>query len=393
MTTISEGNETLFHHVVLVAVLQAVAVFLGNKIFMIPLKDLLPLFDLSPVSTLIVERKTDLILWANKKFCSLFNTTYEQIVGTSSVELINYNNLEDYYKIIGARKNNTYYTYEIEFRFNEIEFWGEVRVQNVEDKQIATIVNVTERVLAKKKLQETYQKIEEIQHNFLPDRKLKFPKLSFDYYYKALSYASGDMFCIVPQKEICGFTIADMSGHNLTASYLMAKFITFIKSSANFRNIRKTIRDANSFLMQISETDDFSSIFVASFNPQKMVLNYLNAGHPNQLVVRKDGTFKKLRASVPLIGSFSEKIFNPILANEKIQQVRLREGDKIILFSDAFLDPETSKEEFLLKLCRENTHLNCTELKDFILKNWLQSAGLEAFDDDATLLILEVKND
>ncbi len=353
--------------------------------------DFASIFEYSPIATLIVERKTDEILWVNQKFCSMFFTTSDEILYTKSIELIDYSKLKEYYKIVGKRSRNPYDTYVIELKFNKASFWGEVRVQNHNDFQIATIINVTERVNAVKNLRETYQKIEEIQHNFLPKTNLNFPKLKFDYFYKALSYSSGDMFTVFPQNEICGITIADMSGHDLTASFLMSKFITFIRTSQDFRNLKEVIKNANEFLLRISDSDDYSTIFIASFSPEEMTLRYLNAGHPNQLLVRKDKTFELLKASLPLIGTFKGNIFNPILEQEKIEEVKVSSGDKIILFTDFFLAPESSDEGVLLKMCLENSHLNCTELKDYILQKWFEKSSAKEIDDDATLLILEIQ--
>lgn len=354
-------------------------------------KDFVSIFEHSPIATLIVDRKTDEILWVNQKFCSLFFTTSKEILNTKSIELIDYSTLKEYYKIIGKRSGEPYDTYVIELKFNQASFWGEVRIQNHKEFQIATIVNVTERVNAIKNLRETYQKIEEIQHNFLPKTNLNYPKLKFDYFYKALNYSSGDMFTLIPQNEICGITIADMSGHDLKASFLMSKFITFIRTSQDFGNLKEVIKNANEFLLRISDSDDFSTIFVASFSPEKMTLRYLNAGHPNQLLIRKDKTFVQLKASLPLIGTFRGNIFNPILDQQKIEEVKVNSGDKIILFTDFFLAPESSDEKILLKMCLENSHLNCTELKDYILQKWFEKSPAKEIDDDATLLILEIQ--
>lgn len=353
--------------------------------------DFASIFEYSPIATLIIERKTDEILWINKKFCSMFFTTPDEILYTKSIELIDYTKLKEYYKIIGQRHQNPYDTYVIELKFNEASFWGEVRVQNHNDLQIATIIDVTERVNAVRKLRETYQKIEEIQHNFLPKKSLNFPKLKFDYFYKALSYSSGDMFTVVPQNGICGITIADMSGHNLTASFLMSKFITFIRTSQDFNDLKEVIKNANEFLLEISDSDDYSTIFIASFSPKEMILRYINAGHPNQLLVRKDKSFVLLKSSLPLIGTFKGNIFNPILERENIEEVKVSSGDKIILFTDFFLAPESSDERALLKMCVENSQLNCTELKDYILQKWFEKSPSKEIDDDATLLILEIQ--
>ncbi|HEX4170794.1 MAG TPA: PP2C family protein-serine/threonine phosphatase, partial [Bryobacteraceae bacterium] len=130
----------------------------------------------------------------------------------------------------------------------------------------------------------------------------------------------------------------------------------------------------------------FITFFYALLNPTDGTLTYSNAGHNYPLLIRADGSVKKLAGGGIVLGLFQ-------MARYEMHQVTLEAGDMLALYSDGVteaVDPagEEFGEDRLAAFFWERRSANCTtlvsELVDY-LRGW---HGSNAFSDDFTIVLV-----
>jgi serine phosphatase RsbU (regulator of sigma subunit) len=71
--------------------------------------------------------------------------------------------------------------------------------------------------------------------------------------------------------------------------------------------------------------------FWGVFDFEKNILTYSRAGHPIQLVLRKDGTLYNLRSEGTLMGLLKDAVFQQ-------KEFHFEQGDRFFLFTDGIYD-------------------------------------------------------
>ena len=200
----------------------------------------------------------------------------------------------------------------------------------------------------------------------------------------------GDFFDLIPLgSRSVGVLIGDVSSHGLGAALLMANTI----SAANLlAQAAPSPQDALNRLLQLlgdelERTEMFLSLFYGVVDPERGVLRYANAGHPQAfLVPGGDGVPRRLRATAPPFGLARGE---PIGGAEVAWR---RDIDLLCLFTDGLTESCDAAgaaygEERLLDVVRSHAARPAPEIVDAVFRDVEEFSGHVA-TDDRTLVLL-----
>lgn len=230
-----------------------------------------------------------------------------------------------------------------------------------------------------------------VQQFLLPAKLPSTPQVRFASLFVPMDEIGGDFFDVSELSNDCfGLLIADVTGHGIPAALLtFISSTTFKNALLEHRSPRDVISLTNAKLYQKMPDDAFVTMLYAVYDASRRVLTYTQAGHPEGYVIRDDGAeIIPLNTAGTIVGAFSA---DEVTYTEK--NIQLLSGDKLVLYTDAITDAlfnnETMDDEFRPFLA-QNGGLSIEELFDRIYNYGMAFNNLQSYQDDFTLLGLEV---
>jgi sigma-B regulation protein RsbU (phosphoserine phosphatase) len=131
----------------------------------------------------------------------------------------------------------------------------------------------------------------------------------------------------------------------------------------------------------------FATLFYAEIDMTTSTLVFSNAGHNPPILVRADGSVERLSAGGLVLGVKEG-------ASYEQGEVRLRTGDRIVLFTDGFNEAEDAAgndfgDDRLVELVVRHRSLPAGGLLDTLFASVREFTG-GPFKDDATLIAIAV---
>ncbi len=212
--------------------------------------------------------------------------------------------------------------------------------------------------------------------------------------YKPAYYIGGDYVCF---RRIEGdrlvFIISDATGHGvpsaLIESRIHSEFGRLIKETHEPGEILKQLNDF--MKTEFAGSDMYLSAFCGFLDIKKKKLCYSNYGHPSQYVYdAKDGITIELSSQASLLGIPIEE------KNEMHQdEINVREGDRILLFTDGITETMDSRgEEYggvrLKDFLEKNNGLTGKEFNENLLKR-LDAFRSGPYEDDICVMTIKIK--
>ena len=208
----------------------------------------------------------------------------------------------------------------------------------VEAAGILDNARLVERERERQRLEQQIQIARDIQQALLPHGFRDFPHLeAAGINYPCLT-VGGDYFDVFPvSDELTAFVIADVSGKGLGAALLTTMLQGAFSGMTIGVDPARIISRVNCYLCEHSEVGRYATLFfgILSITGE---LEFINAGHPSPLLLRRDGIaepFTEGSFPVGLVPSAEYTAFH-----EKLQP-----GDTLILFSDGVTEAMDPDEE------------------------------------------------
>ncbi len=233
-----------------------------------------------------------------------------------------------------------------------------------------------------------------LQRDFLPRRMPDIGGVQFGVMFRPAGWVSGDIYDVARLDEThVGFYVVDAVGHGMPAALLTM----FIKKSLQTKHIvghSYEIVPPNESLAELNDdicsqnlsSCQFCTAIYCVLDTATMELSYARAGHPEAVLLRADGSVETLAAEGALLGIFPEAEF-------ECSRVQLREGDRVVLYTDgvedAIVQPEAAGDEFvnrvatLLGTPQDEMLLQVTSWIDGNIENTHE-------DDDITMMLVDV---
>ncbi len=185
--------------------------------------------------------------------------------------------------------------------------------------------------------------------------------------------------------------LLDVSGHGISAAMVVARMHGMVRR-LTFTKQRpvKMLQLLNEAAQQLlRHTYFFLTAVIARLDLKTGNLNYATAGHPAQILLRRDGSMEELRTNNRLLG-MDDDIFSP---DEPFKNVILAPGDSLVLFTDGLFellkdgDGEVLGEDGLRDRIAGLGSLPPTLLVGEVLQDLANYQGSSTFEDDVTMLV------
>jgi serine phosphatase RsbU (regulator of sigma subunit) len=115
----------------------------------------------------------------------------------------------------------------------------------------------------------------------------------------------------------------------------------------------------NQLLYENTAEGDYATLFFAEYSDDTRKLRYSNCGHPPALLLRGDGSLKRLGATCTVVGLFENW-------DCTMEECELAPGDAVVLYTDGVTEAlnnegEEFGEERLLEAIRQHRGLSLPE--------------------------------
>ncbi len=245
---------------------------------------------------------------------------------------------------------------------------------------------------AEKTLHATQEKLRiarGVQQGLLPRQPPQIPGFEVAGCSYAADVVGGDYFDFLPMAENrLGIVVADVSGHDMAASILMAQTRGYLRALALAETDPGAIAQRlNAFLASDVHDRRFVSLFLMRLDPESRLLTYAAAGHQAYLIGR-DEPAQTLDATGPLLG---------VDANGTIAtgpQRELEPGTIVVAMTDGIVEAADEQgrqfgTERALQVVAENRNRPATEIVDALYQAVLEFRSGVPPTDDLTAVVLK----
>jgi serine phosphatase RsbU (regulator of sigma subunit) len=200
---------------------------------------------------------------------------------------------------------------------------------------------------------------------------------------------SGDFYDIFETRGDCwGIVVGDVCGKGAEAAALTALTRYTMRAAAMYEDgAAGPLGVLNEALIRQRGDARFTTLAFCILDLKTGVLRGACGGHPRPLLLRSDGTTELVPATGPLLGVIQDATFGE-------EQVQLREGDALVLYTDGLTDalaPETMlTENDLLVALGECRGLSAGEISHRLESAALGSDSARVPRDDIALVVAKL---
>lgn len=235
------------------------------------------------------------------------------------------------------------------------------------------------------------EKARQIQLNFLPRRKPATRRCEIFGLNQSSNLVGGDYFDYFDHHQnIIQCILADACGHGLAAALIMSNFRGLLQSEVNREtNFSGLFNSLNELVHLDDEQIQYLTGVFLHLDEETGILDYLNAGHYEPVLIRPGGEARNLSGGGPPLGMFRNSQY-------PLCRCQLEPGDLIFLFTDGIVDVQAPSGDYfgqarlLESICRHRGD-NLEELANQVLDDARRFAGTPIFEDDATLFFMRVR--
>jgi len=240
-------------------------------------------------------------------------------------------------------------------------------------------------------LQVTHEKLRvarNVQQGLLPKGPPQLAGFDIAGCYEAADVVGGDYYDYIPMADgRMGIVVADVSGHEIGASLLMAKTRAYLRALAKSDDDVQTILGRlHEFLVVDTQDKWFVTMFFAALNPQTSALEFAGAAQQAH-IVRQDGSVTLLRSTSTPLGVFAD---HPPRCSPV---VTLLPGDAFVALTDGYVEAKSpAGEQFgnerMLSVIRENRGRPAREILEELKEAVRVFCGSGVPTDDLTAVIV-----
>jgi len=235
------------------------------------------------------------------------------------------------------------------------------------------------------------QMAREVQLGLLPREGGRRGRLDVAFRYFPMLCVGGDLFDVVETADGgTAFFISDVSGHGVGAAFVTAMIKTSVLAySGSSLAVADLVSRVNAAIANLVSGDRFVTAFFGILNAEGTKIEYVNAGHLYPLLIRA-GTkaMDHLESTEFPLGIVDEFEFTA-------EQVDVSVGDRLVLYTDGIIEaPNDANEQFGMarfeKSVVSHGQGDLETLVDGVIKDLMEFAGRDTFDDDVNLVACEV---
>ncbi len=229
-----------------------------------------------------------------------------------------------------------------------------------------------------------------IQMDMLPKVYSVSDKVDAYFYVEPFELVGGDFFDIytLDENRIC-FFIGDVSGKGMPASLFMAASKFTIKAyTFEFEQLDRVMNASNMALCEASKSSMFSTLFICVLDTKEMVLQFSNAGHNQQFLVRENGDVVRITTKGLPLGMFYESKYST-------SSIKVYPNDIIVSYTDGISELENSNNEMfgderIVEIVRKKRNLSSEKIVSSIIEIAKTFKEGNSQTDDITIGIVKI---
>ena len=231
----------------------------------------------------------------------------------------------------------------------------------------------------------------QLQFSILPTTTPDLRNLRIAAVYEPMTEVAGDFYEYLPVDEYrVGFLVADVSGHGVPAALIASMIKVAAQTVTAWANdpgeVLRRLRDILSAQLQ----GQFVSVAYLWIDTESRTASYSAAGHPPLLCWRAaNSSLARIESNGMLFGVTFDTDY-------PVREIPISTNDRFLLYTDGFSEPENAAGESfgdrrVEQLVRENPSRSAAELSLLLLdevRKWQPSSVTQ--QDDITLLVIDV---
>lgn len=185
---------------------------------------------------------------------------------------------------------------------------------------------------------------------------------------------------------VVGIVLADISGKGMSGALLMANLQANLRSqyAVGLDDLPRLLQSVNRLFYENTTDESYATMFFGVYDDPCRTLRFANCGHVAPIILRADGTIKKLTSTTTVLGLFLEW-------ESPIEKENLYPRDLLVICTDGVTEaPNSEQEEYgearLIKVLQENIGLPVNELLAVIQAEVQKFSG-PTQADDITLIV------
>ena len=240
----------------------------------------------------------------------------------------------------------------------------------------------------KERLDREMELAAEIQQEILPDVMPSIPGYEVVGWNRPARHVGGDYYGFKELDESrWALVLGDVSGKGAGAALLVSTLDSALRVLLDQMRVGVELAERlNSHVWESSAANKFITLVASELDPASGVLEYVNAGHNDGLLLRADGSVEHMEAAGSPIGMLPQSAF-------RAQSVNLAPGDLVCFYSDGITECEApDEEEFEMERLTEVLKQYQEQPLDEILSAIEEAvtgyrAGLPQGDDQTVILL------
>jgi sigma-B regulation protein RsbU (phosphoserine phosphatase) len=256
---------------------------------------------------------------------------------------------------------------------------------------VSVLRDITERQ-RNEQLQMEMEVAQQVQQRLYPKSAPRLP--GFDIAGAAFPAATmcGDLFDFFPMPDDClGLAVADVCGHGIGPSLLMAQARAYLRSLAlSCFDVGELLRRLNEILVVDSDVRDYLTLLVVRLDPRGRTVAYASAGHVTGYLLGRNGEVRERLESTGIpLGMFARRVFRsgPSLS--------LRRGETVVLFTDGLTeigepDGRAFGEDRILEFVKNHRHDSASNIVQGLYGAAMSFDAKGPRTDDITIVICKV---
>src|SRR5271165_1347348 len=248
---------------------------------------------------------------------------------------------------------------------------------------------LVERERERQRLEQEIGIARDIQQALLPKNFRDYPHLAVSGVNFPCLSVGGDYFDVFPiDEKRTAFLLADVSGKGLGAALLTTMLQGALSGMSLGTDPARTFNHVNRFLCDHAEVGRYATMFFGILDDSGK-LEYINAGHPSPILLRKDTTQEAFTEGSFPVGLVPEAEFTTA-------SLQLEPDDTLVLFSDGVTEAMDPEEELygvarLRAVLQGKTDLPLDEIQKTVLESVENFARGARQGDDVTILVVRYR--
>ena len=293
-----------------------------------------------------------------------------------------------------------------------VTFWDVTKRKTAEDslaRQTFDLVNInkelrqqiTERKQVEEKLRHQQRQADKdlevaatIQQTLIPRYSPRIGPIRFAWRFEPCEQVGGDIFNFqYTGKNDISFYMFDVCGHGVSSALIAAAVSQFLQTSCEPMVPAIGTPRPDAVLNNLERAfpferfDSFFTIVYLTVDYSTGSLFYSSAGHPPPILMGPDGSLRLLNRHGPVIGTGHIHSFLR-------EEVPLRSGDKVIVYTDGILDYSNAGGELygkkrLFGTLQKYAGSPVQTLMEMVQKSLKDFAGAASPEDDASIMAIE----